>query len=197
MACAYNARMSAAAASLTDHFLIAMPGMDDPNFVRSVIYIGQHNAEGAMGLVINRTAGFALGDILDELQLKPISAEIASQPVLIGGPIQSERGFVLHGADGRSWDSSVQVATDLVLTTSRDILGAIAENRAPERTLFALGYSGWGAGQLERELMANAWLTVPADRAVMFETAIDQRWSAAIALVGIDASRLSDQIGHA
>lgn len=185
------------AANLTDHFLIAMPSMDDPNFARAVIYIGQHNAEGAMGLVINRPAGFALGDIFDELALKPATEAIAARPVLIGGPIQSERGFVLHAADERSWDSSVQVAPDLVLTTSRDILGAIAEDRAPERTLFALGYSGWGAGQLERELMANAWLTVPADRAVMFETAIETRWNAAIALVGIDASRLSGQFGHA
>lgn len=184
-------------ASLSDHFLIAMPGMDDPSFARSVIYVGQHTAEGAMGLVINRPAGFALADILDELALKPVSRSSAASPVLIGGPIQAERGFVLHSADERNWDSSVRVAPDLVLTTSRDILGAIAEGKAPAQSLFALGYSGWGAGQLERELMANAWLTVPADRAVLFDTAIEARWDAAIALVGIDSSRLSDQVGHA
>lgn len=185
------------AAFLTDHFLIAMPAMTDPNFARSVVYIGQHSAEGAMGLMINRPTGFALGDILTELSLPPAAPVIANSPVLSGGPVQSERGFILHEPDGRAWESSVKIAPDLMLTTSRDILEAIAQDRAPARSLFTLGYSGWGAGQLERELMANAWLTVGADRGVLFDTSIEDRWEAAIALVGIDASRLSDQVGHA
>ncbi len=183
--------------NLTNHFLIAMPAMDDPGFTRTVAYVCQHTGEGAMALVINRPAGFQLGDILDELDLTPANGDVAATPVLIGGPVQSERGFILHEPDGRSWDSSFNVTDDMTVTTSRDMLVAIAEGRAPQRMLFALGYAGWDAGQLERELLDNAWLTVPADRRTTFDLPADQRWQAAISLVGIDFTQLSGQAGHA
>lgn len=182
---------------LTDHLLIAMPAMGDPNFARTVTYICQHNADGAMGLIVNRPAGFSLGDILAELSLEAANAQVAQTPILIGGPVQPERGFVLHAPDERSWDSSFQVAPDMAVTTSRDILLAIAEGRAPARTLFALGYAGWGAGQLDRELLDNAWLTAPAERSILFDTPIERRWQAAAFLVGVDPSNLPGYAGHA
>lgn len=194
--CTYN-RTMADAAYLDDHFLIAMPSMQDPNFTRAVAYVCQHNDDGAMALVINRTAGFRLGDILDELNLKAASDAAGDKPVLIGGPVQGERGFVLHVPDDRTWDSSLDIAADMRLTTSRDILAAIADDRPPERMLFALGYAGWGAGQLERELLDNAWLTVKADRRTLFDLPADERWQAAIALVGIDFTQLSGVAGRA
>jgi putative transcriptional regulator len=195
-AATYNRGM-ADAANLTDHFLIAMPAMEDPNFARTVAYVCQHTAEGAMALVINRPAGFVLGDILDELELAPANADVAATPVLLGGPVQAERGFILHEPDGRAWDSSFEVSDAMTVTTSRDMLVAIAEGRAPPRMLFALGYAGWDAGQLERELLDNAWLTVPADRQTAFDLPADRRWQAAINLVGFDFTQLSGQAGHA
>lgn len=185
------------AAYLTDHFLIAMPALDDENFARSVVYVCQHNADGAMALVINRLAGFVLGDVLQELELPAAAAAVASMPVHLGGPVQPERGFILHAPDERRWDSSLEIAPDMMLTTSRDILTAIADGNPPQRALFALGYAGWGAGQLEKELRENAWLTVPADRTTVFDSPADQRWQAAMGLVGVDFTQLSGQAGNA
>jgi putative transcriptional regulator len=187
----------AEAAYLTDHFLIAMPSMQDPNFARTVAYVCQHDADGALALVINRLAGFRLGEILAELELPVASETVAATAVHIGGPVQPERGFVLHAPDEREWDASMTIAADLRLTTSRDILAAIADGQAPARTLFALGYAGWTAGQLEQELLDNTWLTVAADRRTLFELPAEQRWRAAIALVGIDFTQLSAVSGHA
>ena len=184
-------------AYLTDHFLIAMPSMEDPNFSRTVAYVCQHDNDGALALVINRLAGFRLGDILEELELPGAAEDIAATAVHIGGPVQPERGFVLHIPDERDWDSTLKVAPDIQLTTSRDILTAIAAGTAPVRMLFTLGYAGWTAGQLEQELLDNAWLTVPADRRTLFELPAEQRWQAAIALVGIDFTQLSAASGRA
>ena len=185
------------AAYLNDHFLIAMPALQDPNFTRAVAYVCQHNADGAMALVINRPADFRLGEIFDELQLKLASDDVASTQVLIGGPVQSERGFILHVPDERTWECSFDVASDMRLTTSRDILIAVAEGKPPPRMLFALGYAGWGPGQLERELLDNAWLTIPADRRIVFDLPAEERWQAAIGLVGIDFTQLSGLAGRA
>lgn len=189
--------MSNAGTSLIDQLLIAMPALDDPNFARTVAYVCQHDASGAMAVVINRPASFSLGDILDELRLEAVPAGLSGRPVLQGGPVSVERGFVLHTVDDRTWESSIQPAADLKLTTSRDVLAAIAGNEAPERYLFALGYAGWAAGQLEQELRDNAWLTAPADRDLLFDVPLDQRWHAATASIGIDPSRLSSYAGRA
>lgn len=184
-------------AYLTDQFLIAMPALQDGPFGRSVSYVCRHNAEGAMALVINRAAGFALGEVLEELGMPTQDAAIAATPVLIGGPVQPERGFVLHGDDGRDWDASLALRPGLRLTTSRDVLAAIAAGTPPRPWLFALGYAGWGAGQLERELLDNAWLTGPADPAICFELPVEQRLQAAAGALGVDLSRLSGYAGHA
>lgn len=182
---------------LSDHFLIAMPALDDPNFSRAVIYLCQHDQHGAMGLTINRRAEFSLGMVLEQVGMSAATPDIDTQPVLVGGPVMSERGFVLHQSDDRRWDSSLQVTPRLSVTTSRDILRAYAEGQPPTRQLFALGYAGWGAGQLERELLDNAWLTVPADHSLLFSTPIEQRWQAAVGLIGIDPQQLSGYSGRA
>lgn len=193
----YTIAMADASTYLTDQLLIAMPALDDPNFARAVAYVCQHDADGAMALVINRRAAFNLGDILTELKLDPATPDVAALPVLLGGPVSTERGFVLHSPDARTWDSSIQPAADLMVTTSRDVLAAIAQGQAPARCLFVLGYAGWGAGQLERELRDNAWLTVPAERSLLFDTPPDRRWQAATASIGIDPLHLSSYAGRA
>ncbi len=182
---------------LTDHFLIAMPSLVDPNFARTVIHVCQHGDEGAMGLVINRSAAFDLGHVLRELDLPVPGVPIDHTPILVGGPVHAERGFVLHENDGRDWESSLAVNDQLSVTTSRDILMAFSAGNPPPRHLFALGYAGWTAGQLEQELADNAWLTVPADRAVLFDVPIEQRWQAAAGLLGVNPIHLSGYAGRA
>jgi putative transcriptional regulator len=184
-------------AYLTDQLLIAMPAMQDGNFARTVAYVCRHTADGAMALVLNRPVGLSVADILEQLKLDASAPALAAMPVLSGGPVQTERGFVLHADDGRPWESSLAVRPGLCLTTSRDILVALAEGRAPAPLMFALGYAGWGAGQLDRELLENAWLTVPADPAILFETPVERRWQAAADLVGVDLSRMSGYAGRA
>lgn len=183
--------------SLTGHFLIAMPGLGDPNFARGITFICQHNEEGAMGLVVNRLSDYKLGDVLQQMNMPCERVEVAATPVLMGGPVQPERGFVLHAPGTREWDSSYRVNDMLTVTTSRDILAAMADGGGPERALVALGYAGWGAGQLEQELRENAWLTVQADQRILFETALDERWGAAVALVGINPANLASYYGRA
>ena len=183
--------------SLTGHFLIAMPGMGDPNFARGITFICQHDEQGAMGLVVNRLSEFRLGDVLQQMQMPCERADVADTPVLTGGPVQPERGFVLHGFGEREWESSYRVNDMLIVTTSRDILAAIADGDGPHRALVTLGYAGWGAGQLEQELRENAWLTVRADERILFDTALDERWSAAMALVGINPANLANYSGRA
>ena len=177
-------------------FLIAMPGMEDPNFDHGVTLMCQHNPEGALGITINRNSDLTLKDVLSQLEIDCDDPELTEQPVLHGGPVQRERGFVLH-TPGQVWESTTQVAPGIMVTTSRDILEAIAEHRGPEKFVVALGYSGWGAGQLEEELKNNAWLNVGANSAIVFDVPIDQRWQDAVASLGIDVSRLQPLGGHA
>jgi putative transcriptional regulator len=183
--------------TLTGHFLIAMPALGDPNFTRGVTFVCQHSEEGAMGLVVNRASEYKLGDVMAQMQMTCADRDVAGRQVLIGGPVQMERGFVLHAPDERQWDSSFRINDSIAVTTSRDILAAMAEGKGPERALVALGYAGWGEGQLEQELRENAWLTVEANEQILFETALEDRWQAAVALVGVDPNQLSDYAGHA
>ena len=182
--------------SLANQFLIAMPAMQDPNFSQTVTLICQHNAEGALGIVINRTVNFTVGDVLDQMQIPKDEFAAPHAPVHYGGPVQTERGFILHEDIG-SWDSTLPVTTDIGLTTSRDILEAMAQNQGPRRSLVALGYAGWGSGQLEREIQENAWLSGPANANLIFTTPVDQRWEQAASLLGVDLSLLSSEAGHA
>lgn len=182
--------------SLAEHFLIAMPAMDDPNFFRSVTLVCQHDQEGAMGLVINHPADFRFGELLEQMKLETTDASLADRPVLAGGPVQPDRGFVLHD-DPRPWDSSLRLGNGLAVTTSRDILEAIARGEGPARWQLALGYAGWTAGQLEAEMAANSWLTVPADAGLVFDTPVELRWRAAAGRLGVDLDRLADYAGHA
>ncbi len=180
---------------LSNHFLIAMPALNDPNFARTVTLICEHNEDGALGIVVNRPSELTLGELLAHIEIE-VDAGIAGEPVYIGGPVQRERGFVLHPPGGE-WDSSLQVGPGLCITTSRDVLESLAGGEGPEHCLVALGYAGWGAGQLEREMADNAWLSGPADPAVIFERDSDTRWQAAAALLGVDLTLLSSQTGHA
>lgn len=182
--------------SLANHFLIAMPSMDDTNFSRSVTYLCEHNEEGAMGLVINHPIDMDFGEILRQLQLPDRLENLEHRPVFIGGPVLPERGFVLHRPRG-DWESSLAVTDDVSLTTSLDILQAIAEGRGPQDWLFVLGYAGWSAGQLEAEIADNAWLSVAADERLIFELPVEHRWRAAAELLGVDFSLLSSDSGHA
>ncbi len=186
-----------AAASLTGHFLIAMPGLGDPNFARGITFICQHSQDGAMGLVVNRLSDYRLGDVLKQMRMPCDRRRVAAAPVLAGGPVQPERGFVLHAGSRREWESSYHVNDSLTVTTSRDILAAMADGDGPPRALVALGYAGWGAGQLEQELRENAWLTVQADDHILFDTALDERWGAAVALVGVNPANLTSYSGRA
>lgn len=184
------------ATNLTGHLLIAMPSMLDPNFAHTVTYICEHSDKGALGLVINRPMDMDLGDVLTQLQLEPANQQLASTPILQGGPVEIQRGFVIHESP-LEWDSTVAVTNSIFVTTSRDILSAIAAGAGPERALLVLGYAGWGAGQLEEEISANAWLNVPASPQIIFEIPFEQRWQHAAALLGVNLANLSTQAGHA
>jgi len=181
---------------LTNQFLIAMPGLADPNFFQSVTYICEHSAAGALGIVINRPLSLTLGELLEHLQIPPARAAIAAIPTYSGGPVQQEQGFVIHTPVGQ-WESTLRVTETIGITTSRDILQALARGEGPDQVLIALGYAGWGAGQLEREMAENAWLSGPADPTILFQTPSEKRWAAAAALLGVDLSLLSGDAGHA
>lgn len=183
-------------ASLANHFLIAMPSLADVNFARSVTLICEHSDEGAMGIVINRVTDLHLGDIFEQLDIEPDQATNSESAVYLGGPVQNNRGFVLHEPLG-NWESTLTVTDRFGVSTSRDILEAIAQNRGPEKFLVALGYAGWGAGQLEREISENSWLSGPANRNIVFDLPVEQRWKAAAQLVGVDLTTLSGEAGHA
>lgn len=182
--------------SLKHHFLIAMPQMGDPNFAQTVTYICEHNEDGAMGIVINRPIEITLGDILDHLGIVPETDKIKDQPVHFGGPVSLERGFVLHSPQG-PWDSTLNLPDDIGLTTSRDILQAIGHGAGPAKRLVALGFAGWGAGQLEQEMRDNAWLSTPASAHILFDVPTEQRWQAAASQLGVDLNLLTAQAGHA
>lgn len=182
--------------SLTNHFLIAMPGLQDPNFARTVTYVCEHTDQGAMGIVINRPTEVTLGELLSQLDIPTRLPTVRDTPVYQGGPVQTDRGFVLHTA-GPSFDSTLNINSRISVTTSRDVLEAIASGEGPEQTLIALGYAGWGGGQLEQEMSANAWLSGPADDHIIFRLDAESRWLAAAKLLGVDMNLLSGEAGHA
>lgn len=181
---------------LTNQFLIAMPALTDPNFFQTVTYISEHNESGALGLIINRPLNLTLEQLLDHLQITTDRFDLTRTPIHYGGPVQPEQGFVLHSPIGH-WGATLRVTDRIGITTSRDILQAVADGQGPEYLLVALGYAGWGPGQLERELAENAWLSSPADFDILFHTPSEQRWFAAAALLGIDLNLLSTDAGHA
>lgn len=180
---------------LTGQFLIAMPTLADPNFAHTVTYLCQHSAHGAMGIVISRPLNISLAAILESMRIPIQDKRAAEMPVYLGGPLQPERGFVLHCPLG-NWQETLAVSSEIGLTTSRDILEAIAAGSGPLRCLIALGYAGWGEGQLEREILENSWLNVPADPDILFDLPPAQRWRAAASRLRIDLSLLSSQAGH-
>jgi putative transcriptional regulator len=182
--------------SLSDQFLIAMPAMTDPNFAHTVTYLCDHGPEGALGIVINRPLGLTLGEVLEQLELEVRDPQTAAQQVYFGGPVLPQRGFVLH-EPGQRYGSTLCVNERICVTTSRDILVAIAEGHGPKRSLVALGYAGWGAGQLEDEIGDNAWLSAPGDARLVFELAPERRWDAAARSIGVDPARLSGVAGRA
>jgi len=183
-------------ASLTNQFLIAMPAMTDANFSQTVTFIWEHNAEGALGIIINRPLQMKLSDVFEQLKMPTPNDALGRQPVLQGGPVQTDRGFVVHQIGGQ-WEHTRQISPRIQVTTSPDILDAMARGAGPETAIVALGYAGWSAGQLERELAQNAWLTVPADEQILFNTPFEQRWRAAGRLLGVDLATISPQAGHA
>lgn len=182
--------------SFSNQLLIAMPGMQDPTFSSTVTLVCEHNTDGALGIIINRPSDMNLGVLLKQLNIADIDAGVAVMPVLDGGPVGRERGFVLH-SPSRDYESSLEVSADIRLTMSRDVLDAMAEGGGPEKTLVALGYAGWEAGQLEAEMLANSWLSVPATPELLFDTPFEQRWSMAAGVLGVDIRLLSTDAGHA
>ena len=191
--------MSAAAfQSLSNQFLIAMPELEDPNFSRTVTLICQHDENGALGVIINRTVdSLSINDVLRQFSLpKPESGHLGHQPIYVGGPVHNELGLVLHRGLG-DWQSTLKVGGQLGLTSSRDVLEAIAHSSGPDNCLLVLGYAGWGAGQLDFEIQQNAWLTVPADPRIIFEGDVEQRWAQAATSLGGDITTLSADVGHA
>ena len=185
---------------LTNQFLIAMPGMADDRFAGSVVYLCEHTPKGALGLVINKPTDLNLKSLFGKIELPLDSEPLAAQPVYYGGPVQPERGFVLHDrlpSDGPGYASTLDVPGGLAMTTSKDVLEAMSHGGGPRRVLIALGYSGWSAGQLEDELGRNAWLNVAADPQVIFDTAVEYRYQQALALLGVDMRMLSQEAGHA
>jgi putative transcriptional regulator len=180
---------------LTNQFLIAMPSMADPNFLKTVTYVCAHNDDGAMGIVINRPLDIELGEVFSQMKIDSAAGAACSQQVYQGGPVHRDRGFIIHYPGG-DWDSTIQVTDELAVSTSRDILTAMSNGAGPEDTLVALGYAGWGAGQLEQEMGQNAWLSVPATLEIIFHTPPESRWECAAAEMGVDLSSLSNDIGH-
>ena len=194
--------ISFSASHLANQFLIAMPGMVDPNFARSVIYLFEHTERGAMGLVVNRPTELDLGTLFDKIELKLEIAPLLEQPVYFGGPVQVERGFVLHEPiPSPSYSSSLIIPEGLTMTTSKDVLEALAIGNGPRKFLMTLGYAGWSAGQLEEEITLNGWMNVPLSRQqmadIIFDTPSSQRYEKAMSHLGFDPSHLSGEAGHA
>ena len=181
--------------SLRNQFLIAMPSLNESIFSHTITYICDHSEDGAMGLVINQPLGIDMSEIFKQLDYNS-SGSHSLEPVLCGGPVQPERGFILHSPE-RRWESSLAVSDDIMLTASRDIIEAISHDQGPQKFLVTLGYAGWGAGQLEEEIANNAWLTLPANPSIIFDTPLEQRWSAASKSLGIDLNLISGTAGHA
>ena len=182
--------------SLINQLLIAMPGMLDPNYSTTVTLICEHNGEGALGIVINRPTTLRLGGLFEQLCVDDPDPQAALSPVLSGGPVGTERGFVLHGPE-QSYENTLAVSDDIRLTLSRDIIDAMASGKGPAQSLIALGYAGWEAGQLEEEMLANSWLSVPATPEIVFDTPFADRWDSAARTLGIDIACMSPDAGHA
>jgi putative transcriptional regulator len=182
--------------SLANQLLIAMPGMPDPNFSTTVTLICEHNDEGALGIVINRPLELKLGGLFEQLDVEDPDPVAASKPIVLGGPVGPERGFVLHDP-GATFENSVAVSSEIHLTLSRDIIDALASGSGPGKSLVALGYAGWEPGQLEDEMLANSWLSVPATPDVVFDMPFRDRWMSAAKTLGIDISKISHDAGHA
>ncbi|MDN3652106.1 YqgE/AlgH family protein [Thalassotalea ponticola] len=182
--------------SFENHLLIAMPNMHDPYFQKTVTYICEHNEQGAMGLIVNVPVRITLGELLSQIDAHQGDSYRLSQRVLAGGPVSPDRGFVLHNNQGE-WSSSMALNSEIMITTSRDILEALGTDKAPEQFLVTLGYAGWGPGQLEQEIKDNSWLVAQADRDILFDTPVDLRWQKATQKLGIDLGHLSTDIGHA
>ena len=191
--------------NLTNHFLIAMPGMEGGTFARSVVYVCEHSEHGALGLIINKPGSISMADLFEKVDLPLARAELGGQPVFQGGPVQTERGFVLHEpitAEGLPPDESIYASTltvpgGLEMTTSKDVLEALSNGGGPRRVLITLGYSAWSEGQLESEIAGNSWLTVDADTSLIFDAPIELRYERALALLGLQAWMLSPDVGHA
>ncbi len=191
--------------NLTHHFLIAMPGVEDASFSRSVVYLCEHSERGALGLIINKPTPISLEGLFEKVDLSLGREDLTLQPVFQGGPVQTERGFVLHEAmrgsqeseDESPYASTMTIPGGLEMTTSKDVLEALAHGAGPRRVLVTLGYSAWGEGQLESELAENSWLTVGADVSVIFETPVQERYDRALGLLGLQSWMLSPEAGHA
>ncbi|MBN8751032.1 MAG: YqgE/AlgH family protein [Proteobacteria bacterium] len=195
--------------NLTHHFLIAMPGLEDRSFSRSVVYLCEHSERGALGLIINKPSDINLRGLFEKVELHLSRPDLGDAPVFQGGPVQTERGFVLHepvvatgegddaGTDHAVYASTMTIPGGLEMTTSKDVLEAMATGSGPRKVLVTLGYAAWEEGQLESELAENSWLTVGADPAVIFDTPVEQRYDKALALLGLEAWKLSPEAGHA
>jgi putative transcriptional regulator len=183
--------------SLTNQLLIAMPALADPNFAQTVTLVCEHSTDrGALGIVLNKPLPMTLAEVLSQMQLEASELQIGERPVLRGGPVHSDRGFVLHRPGGE-WDSSHQISELVQVTTSRDVLAAMARGDGPGDAFVALGYAGWASGQLERELLDNAWLSIPATGDIVFELPYEERWPAAFRVLGVDPGRMTPFAGHA
>jgi len=195
--------MPAESINLTNQFLIAMPGMGDGTFSGTVVYLCEHNENGALGLVINKPIDIKLKNLFEKVELSLDREDLAEAPVYFGGPVQTERGFVLHEplqgqqGDGGHYNSTLQIPGGLEMTTSKDVLEALSSGAGPKKILVTLGYSGWAAGQLEEEMSRNGWINVGAEPAIIFDTPFDQRYDKALSLLGIDSRMLSQEAGHA
>lgn len=181
---------------LTNQLLIAMPTLSDPNFAHSVAFVCEHSARGALALVLNKPLPMRMGEVFDQLGIEVAAGPLREGAVLRGGPMQTDRGFVVHEATGE-WDSTLKVSDSIHVTTSRDILNAIAVGAGPSPAFVALGYAGWDSGQLEEEIKANAWLNAPADARIIFDLPFEERWTAAARLLGVDLARLASISGNA
>ncbi len=181
---------------LTNQLLIAMPAMGDPNFSLTVALVCEHNARGALGLILNKPLPMRMGEVFEQLEIQLVESPLAKRHVLRGGPMQTDRGFVVHRAGG-DWDSTLKVSDTIHVTTSRDILAAMARGQGPGEAIVALGYAGWDGGQLEDEIRANAWLNAPVDAGIIFDLPFESRWEAAGRLLGVDLSRISHISGNA
>jgi putative transcriptional regulator len=195
--------MARAPVNFTNQFLIAMPSLREGAFAGSVVYLCEHTEKGALGLVINKPIDIKLKNLFEKVELSLDRPDLAESPVYFGGPVQTERGFVLHESlggeddEGGHYNSSLRIPGGLEMTTSKDVLEALSHGAGPKKVLVTLGYSGWGAGQLEDEMSRNGWINVVAERGIIFDTPVEQRYDRALSLLGIDASMLSGEAGHA